>query len=106
MLGQLNSNIENIDRMKSSALHRPMRSDLFGGKAVWNAMDSIFMPHRPELLNIELYTQKEWRSKGTIFFHVVKQRFGKLGMLLMDSTRLGENIILVTSIAGKPCLYQ
>jgi replicative DNA helicase len=90
-LGQLNSNIESYERLTNPSVHAPMRSDLFGGKAVFNAMDAIFMPHRPELLKIRKYTMDELDTRNKMFFHVTKQRFGRLGTIMMDTSRLGFN---------------
>lgn len=96
MLGQLNSSIEQDERRSNPAFHKPLRSDLFGGKSVWNAMDCIFMPHRPEILDIERYTLKNLETKNRMFFHVSKQRFGRLGMIIMDCEHIGKNIITET----------
>jgi replicative DNA helicase len=93
MLGQLNSNIEQTDRLMNPALHSPMRSDLFGGKSVWNAMDCIFMPHRPELLQLSEYTLHSLPTKDMMYFHIRKQRYGELGTIQMDCSKLGYNKI-------------
>ena len=92
-LGQLNSNIEQTDRLMNPALHAPMRSDLFGGKAVWNAMDCIFMPHRPELLGLNEYTMHNLPTKDMMYFHIRKQRYGELGTIQMDCSNIGLNKI-------------
>lgn len=93
LLGQLNSNIEQTDRLMNPALHAPMRSDLFGGKSVWNAMDVIFMPHRPEILQLAEYTLQGLPTKDMMYFHVRKQRYGSLGTVQMDCSQLGLNKI-------------
>jgi replicative DNA helicase len=93
MLGQLNSNIESDDRRTNPTLHQPGRADLFGGKSVWNAMDCIFMPHRPELLKIDYYTPDEYPTQNRMFFHITKQRFGGVGTILMDCSKIGQNIV-------------
>jgi replicative DNA helicase len=93
MLGQLNSNIEQTDRLMNPALHSPMRSDLFGGKSVWNAMDCIFMPHRPDQLQLSEYTLNALPTKDMMYFHVRKQRYGQTGTVQMDCKDIGINKI-------------
>jgi replicative DNA helicase len=93
MLGQLNSNIEQVDRLMNSSLHSPMRSDLFGGKSVWNAMDCIFMPHRPEMLGLNEYTMSCLPTKDMMYFHIRKLRYGTPGTVQMDCSQIGLNKI-------------
>lgn len=93
MLGQLNSNIEQPDRLMNPALHSPMRSDLFGGKSVWNAMDCIFMPHRPDQLQLSEYTLNSLPTENKMYFHVRKQRYGQIGTVQMECKDIGINRI-------------
>lgn len=93
MLGQLNSEIEQIERLTNPALHAPKRRDLFGGKAVWNAMDCVLMPHRPEILDLNEYTTRKLPAKGHMYFHIRKARYGKIGTIDMDCSKIGQNII-------------
>lgn len=83
-LGQLNSNIEQIERIKTPTLHYPMRSDLFGAKAIYNAMDAVYIPHRPEILNIKQYGASKLPTKDKLFWHVIKQRYGRVGFIEME----------------------
>lgn len=92
-LGQLNSNIEKMDRLMNAASHVPMRSDLFGPKSLWNAMDVIFMPHRPDQLLLSEYTTRGLPTKDMMYFHIKKQRFGSLSTIQMDCSKIGLNKI-------------
>jgi replicative DNA helicase len=92
-LGQLNSNIEGDDRRTNPSLHSPMRSDLYGPKMLYSSMDAVFMPHRPELLKIDYYTTEEYDTRNKMFFHIIKQRFGGVGTVMMDCENIGQNII-------------
>lgn len=92
-LGQLNSNIEQTERLMNPALHTPMRSDLFGGKSVWNAMDVIVMPHRPDQLQLSSYTLQGLPTTDMMYFHIRKQRYGSLGTVQMDCKDIGLNRI-------------
>lgn len=83
LLGQLNSNIEQVERLSTPALHYPMRSDLFSAKAVYNAMDNVFIPHRPEILGIQAYGMHKYPTKDVVFWHILKQRYGKVGYIKM-----------------------
>ena len=93
LLGQLNSNIEQIDRLMNPSLHVPMRSDLFGGKAVYSAMDTVVFPHRPEYLKLSEYTMLGLPVENKIYFHVDKQRYGDKGTIQMDCSEIGINKI-------------
>jgi replicative DNA helicase len=92
-LGQLNSNIEQVDRLMNPAMHAPMRSDLFGGKSVYNAMDCIVMPHRPQLLGLSGYTLDNLPVEDRMYFHIRKQRYGELKTIVMDCSKIGLNQI-------------
>jgi replicative DNA helicase len=92
-LGQLNSNIEQVERLMNPALHTPMRSDLFGGKSVWNAMDVIVMPHRPDQLQLTSYTLQGLPTENMMYFHIRKQRYGTLGTVQMECKDIGINKI-------------
>lgn len=81
-LGQLNSNIEQYERISSPASHAPIRSDLFGAKSIFNATDTVIVSHRPEQLNIAKYLGK-YETKDKLFFHVIKNRYGDVGFLKM-----------------------
>lgn len=92
-LGQLNSNIEQPDRLMNPALHTPMRSDLFGGKSVYNAMDVIAMPHRPDQLQLSEYTLQGLPTENMMYFHIRKQRYGQPGTVQMNCEGIGVNRI-------------
>jgi replicative DNA helicase len=92
-LGQLNSNIEGDERRTNPSLHAPMRSDLYGPKMLYSSMDVVIMPHRPEILKIDYYTQDEYPTKNRMFWHIIKQRFNGVGTVMMDCEKIGQNII-------------
>jgi len=50
-LSQLNRNIESVERLNNNFMHYPMRSDLFGSEAIYQASDYVMVIHRPQILN-------------------------------------------------------
>ena len=49
-LSQLNREIESTDRIGKPNMHYPIRRDIFGSEAIFQASDYLFVLHRPELL--------------------------------------------------------
>lgn len=88
VLSQFNSRIEEPVRLMTPTLHFPMKSDLFGSKTIWHAADNVIMLNRPELLNISYYGPTSLPTKDRIYAHIIKQRYGELGMFVLDSRLL------------------
>lgn len=91
-LSQLNSNIENPSRLSTPSLHKPMRSDIFGSGAMYQDADTVFMPHRPELLGIEYYMPAKIPTQDLLAFHLEKNRDGPTGYIKMRCN-LAHNVV-------------
>jgi replicative DNA helicase len=78
-LSQLNREIESTDRISRPNLHFPIRRDIFGSEAVFQASDYLFVLHRPELLGIKEYGPSipGWPTAGLIYMHILKNREGE-----------------------------
>jgi replicative DNA helicase len=77
ILSQLNRGIEASERrdeLKNQILQFPTKSDIYGGDSLYQFSDIVFIPHRPEMLNIRYYGPEKWKSKDRIFLHYLKCR--------------------------------
>lgn len=79
LLGQLNSNIEDIPRLTKKELHYPQKSDIYAQSRVYHAADTVFTAHRPELLKIALYGVQKKPTKNLVHFQILKARHGVIG---------------------------
>jgi replicative DNA helicase len=86
-LGQLNDKIESERRRDpaASALHYPTKTDIHGSKQIYHAMDAVMVVHQPELLNLEYYGRKKIPTKDLIALHILKNRRGKTGLILLKN---------------------
>lgn len=86
-LGQLNDKIESEKRRDPSAfvLHYPTKTDIHGSKQIYHAMDAVMVVHQPELLNLEYYGRKKIPTKDLIALHLLKNRRGKTGLILLKN---------------------
>lgn len=86
-LGQLNDKIESERRRDPGAptLHYPTKTDIHGSKQIYHAMDVVMVPHQPELLNLEYYGRKKIPTKGLIALHILKNRRGSTGLILLKN---------------------
>lgn len=91
-LSQLNRNIEDPERISSPMLHFPNRNDIFASSAVYTCSDYVMITHRPaDLVGLGKFYgpardgfPKGWPvknpndpKKDMIYWHVIKERFGK-----------------------------
>lgn len=76
MLSQLNRNIESSDRINNHNMNYPMRSDLFGADAIFQASDYVIVAHNPEKLGISKYGPDLIDCEGKLYFHILKNREG------------------------------
>jgi replicative DNA helicase len=101
-LSQLNRSIENSDRINNPRLHFPMRSDVFGSDAIFQASDFVMVLHRPELLQLSTYGVYNWPVKNLIYMHCLKARDGDLGIITFENmlkyNRLDEHIININNL--------
>lgn len=84
-ISQMNRNIEMSDRITNPAMHYPIRSDIFGSDAVYQASDYLIVLHRPELLGIEAYGPKNLPVKDMIYMHFLKVREGEPKILVFEN---------------------
>jgi len=94
ILGQLNGQIETMERLKNPQFHAPKKGDLYGSKLTWNAMDVVVMMNKPEKLDLASYTTRELPTKDKLYFHIRKQRYGEEPTIMMDCSRIGQNILI------------
>lgn len=80
---QLNRDIEKTERIMSPSGQYPIRSDIFGGDAVYQASDYVMISHRPELLYIDQYGPEAWPVENKIYWHILKNRDGSPEILQM-----------------------
>jgi len=79
LVGQLNNNIENTDRILKPALHSPIKSDIYAQGQLYNACDSVFTIHQPSLLGIKQYGINKKDTRGLMHLQVLKARHGSIG---------------------------
>jgi len=93
ILSQLNRDIENDSRVTNPFLHYPKKSDIFAASSVFYCSDYHFTVHRPKIISgigeyygppMEGYprglpTTKD--GKDAVYVHVLKNRFGRLGVI-------------------------
>ena len=100
LLSQLNRDIESIDRVTNQMLHYPTKNDIFGASSVFNSSDYVMISHRPGVLvGMGSYygppkKEQGWpnglpvkcptdTSKHMVYWHLIKERFGKPALLTM-----------------------
>ncbi len=93
-LGQLNGNQEKIDRLQNPNFHAPIKDDLYGGKEIWHAIDTCLILVRPDLLNLDTYTAANLPTTDKMYNHIIKNRFGKLGYTVFDTSKIGVNKLI------------
>ena len=96
VLDQLNRDIERPERMMNPALHYPTKNDIFAASSVYYSSDYVLIVHKPALLDgitTEYGPPRKGFPKGLpvysgdgtplIYFHLIKERFGKPKVLAM-----------------------
>lgn len=84
ILGQLNAEIEKVDRIVNVDLQYPKKSDIHGGKSIYMACDTVIVIHRPEKLQILQYGRERFPTKDLVAWHFLKGRMtGTEGMFRM-----------------------
>ena len=63
----------------------PMRKDIFGSDAIFQASDYLFVLHRPEIIGLQEYGVKAWPTKDLIYLHFLKVREGEPGILVFKN---------------------
>jgi len=81
LVGQFNGNIESMERIKNSALHYPMKSDIYAQAQIYNACDTVMTTLIPELIGIKLYTSKRYVIWDILNVSILKNRGLNIGQL-------------------------
>jgi replicative DNA helicase len=86
-LSQLNRDIESVERINNNYMHYPMRKDIFGSEAIYQASDYVIVLHRPELLGIkdENYGPNNLPTRNLIYLHLLKNREGEVGIIQFEN---------------------
>lgn len=79
LVGQLNNNIEDVRRITNRNLHYPIKSDIYAQGQLYNACDSVFVTHQPQLLKITEYGSQKKETKDLIHLIRLKARHGNTG---------------------------
>ncbi len=99
-LSQLNRDLEHIDRISTPALHYPNRNDIFASSAVYTCSDYVLITHKPAaLVGLGAFYGPPKKSEGfpkgypvknpkdpskdMIYWHLIKERFGKQKIMSM-----------------------
>lgn len=94
MIGQLNANIEDSQRIMTPSLHYPIKKDIHGSKAVFQDSDIVFVVHTPEKLGIQNYGMAQRETEDMVFNHVLKNRKGgQIGVIPMRQDYANGNLI-------------
>ncbi len=93
-LGQLNGNQEKLDRLQNPMFHAPIKDDLYGGKEIWHALETVAILVRPDLLQLESYTNQCLPTENRMYVHWIKNRFGKIGYTVFDTSKIGINKLI------------
>lgn len=97
LLGQMNNNIEKIERLKDKTLHFPMKGDIYAQGQVFNACDHVYIIHRPEMLRIERYGYSQKPTKSLIHLLKLKARHGRLGNVWFKEDFINGRILELTN---------
>lgn len=83
ILGQLNSNIESVERRIKKELHYPIKTDIYAQAQLYWACDNVFILNRPELLGIEEYGKLKLPTQNLVHMSCIKSRKGRLGNIFL-----------------------
>jgi len=93
LLGQLNNNIEDVKRITNKSLHYPIKSDIYAQGQLYNACDSVFVIHQPQLLKITEYGTPKRPTANLIHLIKLKARHGIVGSIwLQNALGIGKII--------------
>lgn len=85
LVGQLNNNIEDVRRITNASLHYPIKSDIYAQGQLYNACDSVFVTHQPQLLKITQYGSRKKDTKDLIHLIRLKARHGHTGNIWLKN---------------------
>lgn len=95
LLGQLNGEIEKHTRRETPNLQFPVKTDIHCGNQIYWACDHIFIIHRPELINLDVYGKNKIPTKKLIHVAYIKARGGRVGNLWFEEDFAKGRIIPV-----------
>lgn len=84
-IGQLNNNIERVDRIRTPELHYPVKSDFYAQGEIFNACDGVYSIHQPELLGIVHYGKRAYPTHLLVHLQIIKNRFGNVGSIWLKN---------------------
>jgi replicative DNA helicase len=94
VLGQLNGEIERIERITNKMLHFPKKTDLHGSKQLYHIVDNQLVIHRPEMLQISEYGLNNQSTKDLVAMHIIKSRHaGNEGVIYFRNDFDHSNLI-------------
>ena len=92
-ISQLNREIEKSDRINNPSAHYPMRSDLSTSDFMYQCSDYVGVIHRPELLGITKYGTRHLPVNEMLYFHLLKNREGEIGIIPFKNDLAHNNIV-------------
>ncbi len=101
LLGQLNSNIEDVQRLTKKELHYPQKSDIYAQARVYHAADTVMTVHRPELLKISKYGKSQKPTKDLLHLQILKARHGVVGNIWLRFNQVSGEIIPYEDLPDK-----
>lgn len=97
-LGQMNGEIEKLNRRENIDFHFPIKTDIHGANQVYWACDDVLIWHRPELLSIPKYGKVRMKIDGEqdysvhsidtnrlIHCHWIKSRKNRTGSIWFEN---------------------
>jgi replicative DNA helicase len=99
-LSQLNREIEKSERLTNPMQQYPMKKDIFGSDAVFQASDYVLISHKPYMLHLQTYGPNHLpvinptnAQQPMIYWHLIKNRDGEAGLVLSMVDNLKYNKI-------------
>lgn len=93
LVGQLNNNIEDVRRLLNPALQYPQKSDIYAQSQLYNACDSVFVTHQPQLLKLTEYGLNKMPTDNLIHLLKLKSRHGNTGSIWLKNDLNKGNIV-------------
>jgi hypothetical protein len=84
-IGQLNNEIEKLERIKNVQGHFPIKSDVYAQAQLYNACDIVTVIHQPELLGILEYGRKRFKTSKLVHLLLLKNRFSNVGSVWFEN---------------------
>jgi replicative DNA helicase len=113
LLSQLNREIEQNERMLNPTIHYPTKNDLFGASSVYYSSDYVIISHKPANLTgitkgygppigndypngLPIYNPED-QDQAMVYWHLIKNRTGELGIFMMLDDFKNSRILDYTS---------